>query len=51
MKKNIAILLFLLGLFMIYLGGFHGEKVILPPIVTGVGFLAISYVFLKDKSE
>ena len=49
MKKAVAILLILLGIAMIYIGGFYAPKVMLPPIITGVGFFLISLVFLKDK--
>ena len=47
-KNNVltisAIALFILGAIMIYLGGFHASKVILPPIITGVGFFIIAWV-------
>lgn len=49
LKKSVAILLILLGIAMIYIGGFYAPKVMLPPIITGVGFFLISLVFLKDK--
>ena len=39
-----AVLLFILGLIMIYIGGFYAPKVILPPIITGVGFFIIAWV-------
>ncbi len=48
MKKNIAYLLIILAIVMIYLGGFHANKIILPPIVTGIGFFAIAFVFIKE---
>lgn len=48
-KKSVAIILILLGIAMIYIGGFYAPKVMLPPIITGVGFFAIAFVFLKDK--
>jgi len=48
-KKSVAIILILLGMTMIYIGGFYAPKVTLPPIITGVGFFAIAFVFLKDK--
>lgn len=36
----------ILGLFMIYLGyNMQG----MPPAVTGVGFLIISYIFFRDS--
>jgi hypothetical protein len=36
---------------MIYIGGFYGPKVILPPIITGVGFFLIAWAIhvLKNK--
>jgi len=49
LKKSVAILLILLGIAMIYIGGFYAPKVMLPPIITGVGFFLIALVFLKDK--
>jgi len=45
LKKIVAYLLIVLGVFMIYLG-VHSS--ILPPAVTGVGFIAIALVFLKQ---
>ena len=48
-KKTAGIILILLGVAMIYIGGFYAPKVMLPPIITGVGFFAIALVFLKDK--
>jgi hypothetical protein len=49
MKKTVAVLLMLLGIAMIYIGGFYAENVMLPPIITGVGFFLIAFVFIKDK--
>ncbi len=34
-----------LGILMIYLGGFANPEVILPPIITGLGFFAIAWAF------
>lgn len=48
-KKSAAIILILLGIAMIYIGGFHAPKVMLPPIITGVGFFLIALVFFNDK--
>ncbi|WP_370478045.1 hypothetical protein [Tamlana flava] len=47
-----AILLIVLGIFMIYLGGFYAPKIMLPPIITGIGFFLIAWALnaLKDKS-
>jgi len=39
-----AILLVILGISMIYIGGFYAPKVMLPPIITGVGFFIIAWV-------
>lgn len=44
--KISAIILVLLGISMIYIGGFYGSQVILPPIITGIGFFVIAWVFL-----
>jgi hypothetical protein len=56
MKKNnilttTAILLIILGIAMIYIGGFYAPKIILPPIITGVGLFLIAWALnaLKDK--
>jgi len=40
-----TILLILLGVIMIYIGGFYAPKVMLPPIITGIGFFIIGWVF------
>jgi hypothetical protein len=39
-----AILLIILGIVMIYIGGFYAPKVMLPPIITGIGFFIIAWV-------
>ena len=44
-----AILLVLLGIVMIYIGGFYAPKVMLPPIITGIGFFVIAWVFQMLK--
>jgi len=38
-----ALLLIVLGIAMIYFGGFHAPKVMIPPIITGVGFFVIAW--------
>jgi len=38
-----AFLLIILGIVMIYIGGFYGPKIMLPPIITGVGFFIIAW--------
>ena len=47
-KKNVlsiaAITLIVLGILMIYIGGFYAPTVMLPPIITGVGFFFIAWV-------
>lgn len=46
MKRYVAYLLIVLGIVMIYLS-YQVEG--LPPAITGVGFVAIGLVFLKEK--
>ena len=48
-KKVAALILIILGIAMIYIGGFHAPKLMLPPIITGIGFFVIAAIFLKDK--
>ena len=47
-----AVLLIVLGIAMIYIGGFYAPKVMLPPIISGIGFFLIAWALnaLKDKS-
>jgi hypothetical protein len=45
--KVSALALVILGLVMIYIGGFYASKVMLPPIITGLGFFIIAWVFIK----
>lgn len=54
MEKNKVLtlasyLLILLGLVMVYLGGFYGPKIILPPIVTGLGFFVLAWALTALK--
>jgi len=44
-----GILLIILGIVMIYIGGFYAPKVMLPPIITGIGFFVIAWVFSNLK--
>lgn len=46
-----AVLLVLMGIGMIYIGGFYAPKVVLPPVISGVGFILIAWALnaLKDK--
>ena len=46
MKKSIAYLLIILGIAMIYIVRFCAPKLMLPPIITGIGFFGIALVFL-----
>ncbi len=39
--------LVILGLVMIYLGGFRAPQVIWPPIVTGIGFFVVAWAFAQ----
>jgi len=48
MKKNnvlstVAVLLIVMGIAMIYIGGFYAPKVMLPPLISGVGFILIAW--------
>ncbi len=45
----VSILLIILGLVMIYLGAFTGQKLMLPPVISGVGFLVIAWGFYALK--
>lgn len=49
MKKIASIILLMLGLYMIYLGGIKAPKLMLPPVISGIGFLIIALVFFNDK--
>ncbi len=49
MKKLVAYLLIVLGIAMIYIGGFAAPKFMLPPVITGIGFFAIAAVYLQEK--
>jgi hypothetical protein len=49
MKKGVAVLLVVLGIAMIYIGGFKAAKLMLPPIITGIGFFGIATVFFQEK--
>lgn len=46
MKKSVSILLIILGIIMI---GLSINAMILPPGITGIGFIAIALAFLRDK--
>ncbi len=48
MKKIVAVLLVIIALAMFYLSYQIG---VLPPGLTGVGFILIAIIFLKDKSS
>ena len=41
--KISTILLIILGIAMIYIGGFYAPKIMLPPIITGIGFFIIAW--------
>lgn len=42
-----AIVLVVLGMVMIYLGAFGGPAMMLPPIITGLGFFVIAWALNK----
>ncbi len=45
-----AVLLVILGIVMIYLGAFSGLKLLLPPVITGIGFFVIAWAFIKMRN-
>lgn len=45
-----AVLLVILGIVMIYLGAFGGPKLLLPPVITGIGFFVIAWAFIKVRN-
>ncbi|CAM3532928.1 hypothetical protein FLGE108171_01835 [Flavobacterium gelidilacus] len=45
-----SLLLIILGILMIYIGGFYGPKLILPPIITGIGFFLIAWALHALKN-
>lgn len=40
-----ALLTFIIGAVMIYLGALKGDKILLPPLLSGVAFWVIAWVF------
>lgn len=44
MNKILIIILYILGIIMIVLGLWGGNKMMLPPIVTGIGFFIIGKI-------
>ena len=46
-----ALILFILAIMMIYLGYTSGPKVLLPPVVTGIGFMVIAGVFVSLRKK
>ena len=49
---NTAVLLLVaLGILMIYFGGFYAPKVMIPPILTGLGFFIIAWAFNAVKKD
>jgi len=56
MRKNAVLLiaqiaLVLLGITMILIGAVFSKKFILPPIITGIGFFVIAWVFSSLKTK
>lgn len=56
MKRNnvlniSGLLMIILGIIMIVLGTNAGPKVLMPPIVTGIGFMIIAWVFMMLKER
>ncbi|MBU2525223.1 MAG: hypothetical protein KKC03_01290 [Bacteroidetes bacterium] len=40
-----ALFTFIIGAIMIYLGALKGDKIILPPLLSGIAFWVIAWVF------
>ncbi len=51
MKKIAAVLLLILGAYMIYLSFPEGGKMMRPPMVSGIAFLIIGGVWLSPSSR
>jgi hypothetical protein len=56
MKRNnvlyiSALILFILAIMMIHLGYSTGPKVLLPPVITGIGFMVIAGVFVSLREK
>lgn len=46
-----SIILILLGVIMIVLGINTGPKILIPPIITGIGFMVIAWTFMMLKQK
>ena len=46
-----SILLIVLGIALIYLGGFYAPKLMLPPIISGIGFFLMAWALNALKEE
>ncbi|MCD6543361.1 MAG: hypothetical protein J7K34_02520 [Flavobacteriaceae bacterium] len=44
-----VILLAIIGIVMIYIGGFYTPNIMLPPVLTGIGFFIIAWAFSALK--
>lgn len=56
MKRNnvlylSALIMFILAVAMIYLGYSTGPKVLLPPVITGLGFMVVAGVFVTLREK
>ena len=56
MKRNdvlntSGLIMIILGIIMIVLGVSAGPKVLIPPIVTGIGFMVVAWVFMMLKER
>lgn len=40
-----ALIVFVIGAIMIYLGALKTDKILLPPLLSGIAFWAIAWVF------
>lgn len=55
-KRNIiavlAFIVLMLGIVMIYLGAFHSQNLMLPPVISGFAFILIAWALylFSDRS-
>jgi len=56
MKRNnllpiSSLIMIVLGVIIIILGFYSAPKILLPPIITGIGFMVIAWVFIMLKEK
>ncbi|MCR9155004.1 MAG: hypothetical protein NXI09_12920 [Bacteroidetes bacterium] len=51
MKKIVAIILLILGAYMIYLSMPEGGNIMRPPMVSGIAFILIGIVWVSPRTK